>query len=215
VPDAALIAHIHERLELAQLAAPADLLTSLASYIEVLGKWNARINLTAYSLERPSAEAIDRLIVEPVSMARFVGPHDRVTLDVGSGGGSPALPFRLAAPSLQAQMLVESRQRKAAFLREAVRQLGVKGVTVDSRRLEELGQDQPRARADIITMRAVRPDAALSEALHELLNPGGRFFWLTSESSRSSPPSGFTAVATEELMPAGSSTRLVIMTRFK
>ncbi len=206
-----LIQQIYERLELARLGAPAELLGSLATYIDVLAKWNARINLTAYPLDRPSAEAIDRLIVEPVSMARFVGPDDRTTLDVGSGGGSPALPFRLAAPTLETQKLVESRQRKAAFLREAVRQLGIKSVTVDSRRLEELAQDQPPVRVDIITMRAVRPDAALSEAVRELLNPGGRFFWLTSESSRSAPPSGFATIATEELMPAGSSARLVIM----
>jgi 16S rRNA (guanine527-N7)-methyltransferase len=209
-PDhAAWLMCIERRLALAGLTPPTSLPAALATYLEALARWNARINLTGHSLERPSDEAVDRLIVEPVSMARFIRPDDRQTIDVGSGGGSPALPFRLAAPGLQ-QVLVESRLRKAAFLREAIRLLGLKGVTVENRRLEELASDPKVTKADIVTMRAVRTDTTLCEAIRALLKPSGRFFWLTSVRGADATLPGFTVESVESLMPGSSSTLVVL-----
>lgn len=199
MPAGNLVQQIERRLALARVASPspAAVAPALATYLELLARWNKRINLTAYSLDSPSDDAIDRLIVEPVAMARFVRPDDRVTIDVGSGGGSPALPFRLAAPSLR-QVLVESRVRKAAFLREAVRQLGMEGVRVENCRLEEMSGD--KGSAHIVTMRAVRSDAALLRAVQALMVPGGRFFWLTTEKVRQGAVGGFEVEAVESLV---------------
>ncbi len=70
-----------------------DLSEQLAVYYELLERWNRKINLTA--LDDPDL-AIDRLLIEPVVASRYL-PQGPITLmDVGSGGGSPALPLTLA-----------------------------------------------------------------------------------------------------------------------
>ena len=97
-------------------------LTKAEAYLELLSKWNRRINLTALPLDPPSDEAIDRLIIEPLVAARQVSRADRLAIDVGSGGGSPGIPFHLAKPDV-AVVLVEVKVRKSAFLREVVRHL--------------------------------------------------------------------------------------------
>ncbi len=58
-------------------------------------------------------------------------------MDVGSGGGSPAIPLKLAVPRLRLTM-VEAKARKSAFLREAVRHLGLEQRSVETARYEEL-----------------------------------------------------------------------------
>src|SRR5206468_1311667 len=99
-----------------------DLADQLAAYLALLSRWNKKINLTALDVATPSDDAVDRLIVEPLAAARLLVPEDRTCIDVGSGGGSPAIPLKIAVPRLQ-MLMVESRARKAAFLNEAVRQL--------------------------------------------------------------------------------------------
>jgi 16S rRNA (guanine527-N7)-methyltransferase len=200
---AGLVHRIERRLIRAGVAAPSAISPALTTYLELLAKWNRRINLTAFDLDDPSDEALDRLLVEPVVMARFVRPTDAVTIDVGSGGGSPALPFRLVAPTLR-QVLVESKSRKAAFLREVIRHLALDRVEVENRRLEDLPSTF-RGRADIVTMRAVRADATVLKAVASLMGPRGRFFWLTTERARHGAHPGFDVSAVESLLPAGSS----------
>ena len=106
---------------------------SLASYYELLTRWNKKINLT--SIENLD-EAIDRLLLEPLVASRHVSPSAGSLMDVGSGGGSPAIPLKLALPRLRLTM-VESKARKSAFLREAVRHLGLGNATVETARYEE------------------------------------------------------------------------------
>src|SRR5262245_46544264 len=110
--------------------------TACAAYLELLERWNRRINLTALPLDPPTDAAIDRLIVEPVAAARHLGTGDRTVVDLGSGGGSPALPFKIAARQVRLVM-VESRARKVAFLREAARHLELADVTVEATRFED------------------------------------------------------------------------------
>jgi 16S rRNA G527 N7-methylase RsmG len=69
--------------------------------------------------------------------------------------------------------MVESKERKAAFLREVVRSLGLRDADVVPVRFESLGEGHTRA-ADLVTVRAVRRDAALWSAADLLLRPGGR-----------------------------------------
>jgi len=205
VPAAGLVALIERRFTFAGLTPPRELHDALATYLELLARWNKRINLTAFALDDPSDDAIDRLIVEPVSMARFVGPSDGLTIDVGSGAGSPALPFRLASAKFHL-VLVESRVRKAAFLREAVRELALEGVVVENERLEKIAtQNAFAGRADIVTMRAVRADEGVWRAVRTLLRPRGRFFWLTTEQIRAKVQPGFEIDAVEMLVPSRAS----------
>jgi len=158
-------------------------LEALQRYFELLRKWNRRINLTALPLDPASDEALDRLLVEPLVAARQVQPGDRTCLDVGSGGGSPGIPFRLVSPGLRL-VLVESKVRKSAFLREVVRQLELVDVEVDNRRFEELLARADLLEAtDLVTLRAVRPDAKLWNTVQAFLRPGGRVLWFGSTDS--------------------------------
>jgi 16S rRNA (guanine527-N7)-methyltransferase len=157
-----------------------DLARKLASYVALLAQWNERINLTALPLTPASDAAIDRLIVEPVAAARFVGSNDRHAIDIGSGGGSPGIPFALAAPAIDMR-LVEIKSRKAAFLRTVVREMSLNRVHVEHADALSLGKRREFAGAfDVVTMRAVRPDHALIRAIETLLMPSGRFFWFAA-----------------------------------
>jgi 16S rRNA (guanine527-N7)-methyltransferase len=156
---------------------PQGLLPKFEAYLELLARWNRRINLTALPLEPPTDETLDRLIIEPVVAARQVWPGDRLCLDLGSGGGSPGIPLQLTAPALR-MVLVEVKVRKSAFLREVVRQLELAQVEVENRRFEELlSHLEYLEAADLVTIRAVRADSRLWNTIQGFLRPGGRALW--------------------------------------
>jgi 16S rRNA (guanine527-N7)-methyltransferase len=167
---------IMRRAEVARVAVPVEVVGQLGDYVGLLAKWNRTINLTALAVEPPTEAAIDRLIIEPLIASRYVRLEDRRCLDVGSGGGSPALPLALMCPALR-MILVESRSRKAAFLREAIRQLGLGAVTVENCRLEALARPELCGTMELITLRAVRLDEQVASELARLLAPGGRVFF--------------------------------------
>lgn len=153
----------------AGLVIPGPLADKLVTYYQLLAHWNDKINLT--SLSDPD-EAIDRLLLEPVAAAAHLPAGPPILMDLGSGGGSPALPLALALDATSLVM-VESRQRKAAFLREAVRELRI-DASVEIARFEELAGD-PRfqSKMQVVSVRAVRVDAAAMDAIATLLEPMG------------------------------------------
>jgi len=162
---------LQARAEPAGLTIPTRLFASLETYYHLLARWNARINLTALELSPLSDAAVDRLFIEPMSAARFLPKLPRPSwFDIGSGGGSPAIPLLLASPPLQLTM-VESRQRKAAFLREAVRTLELAAV-VETQRFEDLPISE-QSRAGLVTARAVRVDATFLDTVSKMLCPLG------------------------------------------
>lgn len=157
---AALAAKLSERIDASGLEVSPVERARLLAYLELASRWNRRMNLTAFDLGSPTAEAIDRLVIEPLRGAALVGGDARVGLDVGSGGGSPAVPLAIRCPAVVMTM-VESRQRKASFLREVVREVGLSARVVD-RRLEDVPDDLvPPASVDVVSIRAVRVDALL------------------------------------------------------
>jgi 16S rRNA (guanine527-N7)-methyltransferase len=146
---------------------------SLFRYFELLRRWNKTVNLTALPLDKPTAQTFDRLFVEPLSVARVLGsPTDR-WFDLGSGGGSPAIPLKIALTSVQLTM-VEARTRKASFLREAVRELRLAATDVLNDRFETLRQHPSAAgSAGLITLRALRVDGPLVDVCAFLLRNEG------------------------------------------
>ena len=169
---------LQRRARRAGLTISPDLCDRLAVYVELLDRWNQRINLTA--LTDPNG-AIDRLLLEPISAARHVSPAARSLLDIGSGGGSPAIPMRLSLPGL-ALTMVESKARKSAFLREAIRTLGIEGTRVETARYEELlTRPELHEAFDILSLRAVRTDARSLANLEAFLRPGGAMFLFAAE----------------------------------
>ncbi len=162
---------------------------ALAAYYRLLELWNAKVNLTAYSLADPLDEALDRLLIEPLAAARHLQAAPRLHLmDIGSGGGSPAIPLRIAMPAMTLVM-VESKTRKAAFLREAVRQLDLANTSVETVRAEDLlARPDLHEALDAVSVRAVRIDSKLLVRLQAFLRLGGRML-LFRGAGNDAPPS--------------------------
>jgi 16S rRNA (guanine527-N7)-methyltransferase len=164
------------RSRLVRRAAKANLFIAdpladrLAAFYDLLLRWNRKINLT--SIENVD-DSIDRLLLEPIAASRYVPPTASKLMDVGSGGGSPAIPLKLALPRLSLTM-VEVKARKSAFLREAVRQLALDSTTVENARYEELlVRPELHERHDVVSLRAVRTEARVLTSLQAFLSPGG------------------------------------------
>ena len=166
---------LQERAECAGITLDPSITDRLLAYYELLARWNRKINLT--SLSDP-ALAVDRLLLEPVSAARHL-PMGSKLADLGSGGGSPAIPLAIALNSPHL-LMVESRSRKAAFLREAARHVGVH-ATVEAIRFEELRRKGDyEASADVVSMRAVRPDPETVAVARWLTRDGGLVAYFSS-----------------------------------
>ena len=149
---------------------PEEAIAPFETYFRLLSQWNVKINLTALPLKTPTDATFDRLFIESLVAATLIRDAPAIWFDFGSGGGSPALPLKMIRPALSLT-LVESKARKAAFLREAVRVLKLPGTDVANVRLEELPTPTPQA--DLVTVRAVRPDTALLHVAARLLRVGG------------------------------------------
>ena len=165
-----LVGRIEQRAARAGIDVDAALANRLAMYLGVLFRWNRRVNLTSLGEDD---RGVDRLIVEPLVAARWMPAGARSVVDIGTGGGSPAVPLKLAVPGLGLRM-VESRARKAAFLRDVVRQLALQSVVVEACRYQELvGRPELFEAADVVTVRAVKVDREALEAFQALLRVGG------------------------------------------
>jgi 16S rRNA (guanine527-N7)-methyltransferase len=141
----------------------------LTAYYELLVRWNRKINLT--SIEDVD-EAIDRLLLEPLVAVRHFPAGVHRLMDIGSGGGSPAIPFKLALPDVQLTM-VEAKARKSAFLRETVRQLRLERAEVETARYEELlARPELHEAFNVVSLRAVRTEARVLTTMQAFLVAG-------------------------------------------
>ena len=172
-----LAERIAERVSRAGMDIDPSLVSGLAAYLRLLYRWNEQMNLTALAEDD---RGLDRLVVEPLVAAQQMPEEARSVVDIGSGGGSPAVPLKLAVPGVALRM-VESKSRKAAFLREVVRELGLTDVVVEACRYEELlTRPELHAATDVVTVRAVKVDAQALEGLQTLLRAGGVLFLFRS-----------------------------------
>lgn len=202
-------ARIERRAKRAGLVLTPEALGGLTVYLELLTRWNRKINLTALPLEPLSEGAIDRLIVEPLVAAREVRPGDRVLVDLGSGGGSPGLPLKLTMASIGLK-LVEVKMRKCAFLREAIRELQLDDAEVICSRHEELLTRLDLVDSiDIVSFRAIRADRGIWTTARGLLRPSGRVFWFTSAGEKTQIML-FNQINTIELPGDSAASRLIV-----
>jgi 16S rRNA (guanine527-N7)-methyltransferase len=202
-------ARIADRASRAGIPIEQAIAEQLDAYLRLLVRWNKRINLTALKLDPPTDEALDRLLIEPLVAARQVFAEDRLAIDVGSGGGSPAIPMKIAAPALR-MVLVESRVRKCAFLREAVRQLELTNVEVENARLEDLAARREfQGAGDLVSVRAVAPTQELWTSIYALVRRGGRIFWFGGRPDVDVP--GLVQSATREVIATPPNSRLLIL----
>jgi 16S rRNA (guanine(527)-N(7))-methyltransferase RsmG len=148
---------------------------ALSSYAGSLLRWNAHINLTA-------ARSVEQLVTEHLpdafALARRLDQPARV-VDVGSGGGLPAIPLALLRIGLTVE-LSEPIAKKVAFLRTAIRELDLGArVTVSSSRGEQIAERTPRAYDVAISRATLAPEKWLALAAR-LVRPGGRMFALAT-----------------------------------
>jgi 16S rRNA (guanine527-N7)-methyltransferase len=194
------------RAELVGAAVPPDALDGLETYFRLLARWNRKVNLTSLPVDPPSDDAFDRLLVEPIAASARIHPvhgADSPTIrwfDLGSGGGSPAIPLKLIRMDW-ALTMVESRERKAAFLREAVRTLELEQAEVANLRIEHLpGLEHV---ADLATVRAVKLDQNLAATVVRLLTDTAV---LAIFGAKQAILPGFSSTESVQLMPASSLT---------
>jgi len=148
---------------------------SISTYIDILIRWNARINLTAI---RDPKEIVTRHFGESLFAATRLfpvgeSPEERINhqrlLDIGSGAGFPGIPIKIWAPQIHVT-LVESNQKKATFLREVIRALTLTNIDVFAARAETL----PPRQAEVVTLRAVERFPQVLPVAATLVAPPGR-----------------------------------------
>ncbi len=155
-------------------------LAQISTYVDLLVRWNARINLTAV---RDTDEIVTRHFGESLFAAARLFPVPPLPgaslLDIGSGAGFPGLPIKIYAPALRVTLL-ESQNKKTTFLREVIRALTLTDVNVHAGRAEDFS-----AAADVVTLRAVeRFERALPLAAR-LVAPRGRLALLIGAAQQS------------------------------
>ncbi|MFT3808049.1 16S rRNA (guanine(527)-N(7))-methyltransferase RsmG [Arenimonas sp.] len=147
-------------LDLAPALAPR-----LLYYLSLLERWNKTYNLTAI---RDPREMLVKHLLDSLAMHAFV--DDQRLADLGTGPGLPGIPLAIAKPQLRVA-LVESNGKKARFLREAVRQLGLSNARVIESRAEAVDE---AGQYDLITARALDRLAGIVRVGGHLLRPGGQ-----------------------------------------
>lgn len=164
-----------------------DALHLISTYIDILQRWNVRINLTAI---RNPEEIVTRHFGESLFAARHLFPADEpaahslrrpgspletvraavpVVADIGSGAGFPGIPIKLWTPEISLT-LIESNHKKATFLRELARALTMKDVKIENTRAESLLPSS----FDVVTLRAVERFQSILPVAAGLVDPGGR-----------------------------------------
>jgi 16S rRNA (guanine527-N7)-methyltransferase len=161
---------------------------AITRYAALLMTWTSRINLTgAVSLDDLAAEHLP----DSFALASRLGDAGALSaIDVGSGGGLPALPLAVLCPNLSFRLL-EPIAKKAAFLRTAIRELELGArITVETKRAQALVP----ATFDVALSRATLPPKAWLPLAAELVRPGGRVFLLGATSEQPSPPAVLSSV---------------------
>lgn len=139
-------------------------LSRLAAHLDLLVRWQRRINLVGAST---LADPWRRHVLDSQQLVRLLPEGTPAVTDLGSGAGFPGLVIAILAPTTVVT-LVEADQRKAAFLAAAARATGTE-IRLETRRMETL----PAASADVVTARACAPLPRLLPVIAQILRPGG------------------------------------------
>lgn len=197
------------------VALPPLLASQLEVYFRLLTVWNEKINLTGFDPNGQGPSAIDRLLVEPVVAAKHVSQRVTRMIDIGSGGGSPAIPLALAL-SVPGLLLVESKTRKSVFLREALRALEMNDADVATSRFEELlSRPDLHEAHQLLTLRAVRVEGSVLMNLQAFVKPGGDIFLFKSSAGAATPETLVPPLAWTSTLPLLESqgSRLVVLSK--
>jgi 16S rRNA (guanine527-N7)-methyltransferase len=143
-------------------------LESFARYLQLLQKWQ-RVHRLVGSTE--PEWVVENLFLDSLLFLRVLPAEATSAADIGSGAGFPGIPVRIVRPDMQVT-LIESRGRRASFLSEAVRDLGLTGVRVLGGRAESF-VDEAASSFDVAVMRCAGDPEALLSIVSRLVVPGG------------------------------------------
>lgn len=152
---------------------PETALEKLEALDALLSRWGKAVDLVGF---KSRDERDRRYFAEALAALPWL-PDEGRALDIGSGGGSPALPLAVARRTL-VWTLVEGNERKAVFLDEAVRALALDNASVVRARYESVSPETP---IDVVTLRGVAVTEGVLEKIACELRPGGRLLWFSSE----------------------------------
>ena len=160
-----------------------DAWPKLEIYLYLLSQWSRRINLVS---RRDLSFVATKHLGQALTMVPIVASLSRrLILDIGSGAGFPAIPLKIALPDSYF-ILVESRRKRAHFLKEVVRSVGLDRIEVVNERIENLSP----VGADLVTARAVAPPEKLINLVQRHLSPHG---WILSTLGEDAVDSGLLA----------------------
>lgn len=171
----------------------------LVLYLRELTRWNEKVNLTALTTD---LDIVIKHFLDSLAAFKIIRPDPTIirpgvglrVLDVGTGAGFPGLILKIQDPEL-AVTLLEPSMKKAAFLHHMIGLLGLSGVSVITRRLEDLHDPQDSGPYDLVTTRALAPEVVLAVA-PRLLARGGRVL-LFRVAPLEEPPSGYRVIRQE------------------
>lgn len=167
---------------------------ALSRYLTLLLKWSRAMSLVGRS-DWPGV--FRDLVADSLHLAEFLAglelPGQPLSLDLGAGAGLPGIPLRVVWGAGD-YVLVELREKRAIFLRQAVAEVLLPGVRVVHGRAEAVGPELARLglrpRADLVLSRAFMPWPKLLPFVRDLLAPGGRLVVLSND-----PPPAAAALA--------------------
>ncbi|HEY0786132.1 MAG TPA: 16S rRNA (guanine(527)-N(7))-methyltransferase RsmG [Acidobacteriaceae bacterium] len=188
---------------LGQPPLPGAQALAFETYLELLLRWNARVNLSAI---HDQEGILRRHFVESICCARLLPAGLTTLLDYGSGAGFPGIPCAICRPEL-AVTLAESQSRKAAFLQEAARTLPLQ-CTVYPGRVQAM---EPSLLFDVVTLRAVdRMQEACASALTRV-KPSGWLAIMATQQSLAGLVEGLQPVAWRSPTPLPGTEQQVLL----
>ncbi|MGH9587728.1 MAG: 16S rRNA (guanine(527)-N(7))-methyltransferase RsmG [Acidobacteriaceae bacterium] len=192
--NAVLLAKMIQEAGLASLTPEA--LNRFDLYLDLLLKWNSRLNLTAI---RDPETILRRHFVECIQCAQALPALKGSTLlDFGSGAGLPGIPIAICRPDIHVT-LAESQQKKSAFLREAVRTLRLPATEVFAGRVENMPQ---ALQFDIVALRAVDRMREACKAAFPRVRMNGRIVVFTTQETRAELKKALPAIESWNEMPS-------------
>jgi len=192
---------LQEGLAALGLDLPAAMLSKLLGYVALLKKWNGTYNLTAI---REESEMVTQHLLDSLSMLPALSESalaGRRWADVGSGAGLPGIPLAIVRPDID-MTLIETIEKKSAFLRQAKIELGLSNLKVVCGRVE----DMAGGLFDAVICRAFAELATFVDLAGHLLAQNGKLYamkGLASEDEMSRLPSGWAVLECARLSVPG------------